>query len=178
MIFQGQYYLWLIRVRNLDAFKVGKTSFSRKSGLASINFFNSINIMLRAVLVSPYLDSCSFSLQSKRAIRSNFSQNCLIYLFKDGQNWAAIELLQNFWKRNYLLGIDKTFGGIYTNKIRKTVACLHEKKENKFPHLLRERRLRKQTSILEVLILNIQEKFHITICQTHFSHLHSNQGRR
>lgn len=57
-------HLWLINVRNLEDLKVGKTSFSRKRGFASINFFSSINIMLRAVLVSPYFESCSFSLKS------------------------------------------------------------------------------------------------------------------
>lgn len=48
---------------------MGKTSFSLKRGFASINFLSSMSIMLRADLVSPYLDSCSFSLQTKNIIR-------------------------------------------------------------------------------------------------------------
>lgn len=60
------FYLWLIRVRNLDDFRVGKASLSRNRGFASMSFFSSINIMPRAVLVSPYLDSCSFSLYLKK----------------------------------------------------------------------------------------------------------------
>lgn len=52
----------MIKVRKRDAFKVGKTSFSRNRGFASINFLSSTSIMLRADLVSPYLDNCSFSL--------------------------------------------------------------------------------------------------------------------
>jgi hypothetical protein len=58
-----QPYLWLISVRNRDAFNEGNTSLSLKRGLASISFLSSMNIMFRADLVSPYFDNCSFSLQ-------------------------------------------------------------------------------------------------------------------
>lgn len=55
--------LWLIRVRNLEFFNGGNWSLSRNRGLASINFFSSASIIPLADLVSPYLDSCSLSLQ-------------------------------------------------------------------------------------------------------------------
>lgn len=55
-------YLWFIKVRRRDAFRVGKPSLSRNKGLASISFLSSTSIMLRADFVSPYLDNCSFSL--------------------------------------------------------------------------------------------------------------------
>lgn len=60
--FLNKIYLWLIRVRKREAFREGKANFSLKSGFASISFFSSISIMLRADLVSPYFDNCSFSL--------------------------------------------------------------------------------------------------------------------
>ena len=56
-------YLWLINVLSLKFFKVGNWSLSRKSGFASINFFSTASTIALADLVSPYLDSCSFSLK-------------------------------------------------------------------------------------------------------------------
>lgn len=61
-----KWYLWLIRVRSREALREGKINFSLKRGFASINFLSSISMILRADLVSPYLDSCSFSLKSSR----------------------------------------------------------------------------------------------------------------
>lgn len=57
-----QPYLWLISVRNREAFNEGNTSLSRKRGFASISFLSSESIMFLADLVSPYFDNCSFSL--------------------------------------------------------------------------------------------------------------------
>ena len=58
-------YLWLIRVLKREAFNTGNVNFSRNKGLASISFLSSRSIMLLADFVSPYLDSCSFSLASQ-----------------------------------------------------------------------------------------------------------------
>ena len=55
-------YLWLIRVLNRDALRAGNASFSRNKGFASMSFFNSRSMIPLADFVSPYLDSCSFSL--------------------------------------------------------------------------------------------------------------------
>lgn len=55
-------YLWLMSVRNLELLRLGNCNFSRNSGFASINFLSSSNMIALADLVSPYLESCSFSL--------------------------------------------------------------------------------------------------------------------
>jgi len=60
--------LWFISVRSRDAFNDGKASLSRKRGFASISFLSSNSIIFLADFVSPYLDSCSFSLH-----KSNFN---------------------------------------------------------------------------------------------------------
>lgn len=59
-------HLWLIKVRSRDALIGGNVSLSRNRGFASISFLSSISMMLRADFVSPYLDSCSFCLQSTK----------------------------------------------------------------------------------------------------------------
>jgi hypothetical protein len=50
-------------VRRRESLRAGKLSFSRNRGLASMSFRSSRSMMLRADLVSPYLDSCSLSLR-------------------------------------------------------------------------------------------------------------------
>lgn len=57
-------YLWLIRVRSLELFRFGNCNLSRNRGFASISFLSSTSIMVRADFVSPYFESCSFSLKS------------------------------------------------------------------------------------------------------------------
>lgn len=52
----------MISVRNLEFFRLGNCSLSRNKGLASISFFSSTSIIALADFVSPYLESCSFSL--------------------------------------------------------------------------------------------------------------------
>uniref|UniRef100_A0A2P2MWW1 Protein TOPLESS n=1 Tax=Rhizophora mucronata TaxID=61149 RepID=A0A2P2MWW1_RHIMU len=50
-------------VRNLEFFRLGNCNLSRNNGFASISFLSSTNIIALADFVSPYLDSCSFSLK-------------------------------------------------------------------------------------------------------------------
>lgn len=57
-------------VRSRDAFNDGNANLSRKRGFASISFFNSKSIIFLADLVSPYFDSCSFSLHPDHAARN------------------------------------------------------------------------------------------------------------
>ena len=63
-IYMHQYmnYLWLMRVRSLEFLRLGNCNLSRNKGFASISFFSSTNMIALADLVSPYLESCSFSL--------------------------------------------------------------------------------------------------------------------
>ena len=63
----------MISVRNLEFFRLGNCSLSRNKGLASISFFSSTSIIALADFVSPYLDSCSFSLiiQSRNHLLRN-----------------------------------------------------------------------------------------------------------
>lgn len=53
-------------VLSLEFLRFGNCSLSRNKGLASINFLSSESITALADLVSPYLDSCSFSLQKEK----------------------------------------------------------------------------------------------------------------
>lgn len=55
--------LWLIKVLSLEFLRVGNCNLSRNNGFASISFLSSTNMIALADLVSPYLDSCSFSLK-------------------------------------------------------------------------------------------------------------------
>lgn len=64
-ILDYKYYLWLIKVRSLELFKLGNWSLSLKRGFASISFFSSTSIIDLADFVSPYFESCSFSLPEK-----------------------------------------------------------------------------------------------------------------
>lgn len=63
-----------MRVRNLEFFKLGNCSLSRNSGFASMSFFSSTSIIALADFVSPYLESCSFSLERQKMpyIRRSF----------------------------------------------------------------------------------------------------------
>ena len=54
-----------MRVRSLEDLSAGNVNLSRKRGFASISFLTSDSITVRAVLVSPYLESWSFSLQNQ-----------------------------------------------------------------------------------------------------------------
>jgi hypothetical protein len=66
-------YLWLISVRNLEVFRLGNCSLSRNKGLASISFFSSASIICLADFVSPYFESCSFSLITRKIRNQSLS---------------------------------------------------------------------------------------------------------